>query len=110
MVKADIKEAYRHIPVHPENQQWESQFLLMGFWSPFRPKDIFNGSRRGSVDACTGGCLHYIHDYILVEHHESDALCSKETVVESSAFPWNTQNWKAIVLALPSRFTCDRCN
>ena len=45
MAKFDLKSAYRHIPVHPDDRtllgmQWKDQLFVATFWPTLRPNDI----------------------------------------------------------------------
>ena len=92
MVKADIKEAYRMVPVHPEDQyllgvQWR-KFIFIDKVLPFglrsAPK-IFSAL----ADAIQWilhskgiqNSLHYLDDFVLVTKDQSSATLQKELLV-----------------------------
>ena len=94
LVKADIKEAYRMVPVHPEDQhllgvEWEG-VIFMDKTLPFglrsAPK-IFSAV----ADAAqwilkkegVNSSLHYLDDYIFVASDQSSAMAQKCTLINT---------------------------
>jgi len=91
LVKADIKEAYRMVPVHPEDQhqKWEG-VIFMDKTLPFglrsAPK-IFSvvADAAQSIlkkEGVNSG-LHYLDDYIFVASDQSSAMAQKCTLINT---------------------------
>jgi len=94
LVKADVKEAYRMVPVHPEDQyllgvQWESSVYVdkvLPFGLSSAPK-IFSALADALQwilhnNGVTKG-LHYLDNYILVAKDHQSALSQKVTIIST---------------------------
>lgn len=96
LVKADIQEAYRMIPVHPEDQpllgiRWDGRtyvdrVLPFGLWSA--PKIFTAVADALQWILLERGCtpsLHYLDDYILVAESRPEAESQKQILVSTWA-------------------------
>ena len=108
LVKADIKEVYRMIPVHPHDQhllgvRWNDSYYvdrMLPFGLLSAPK-IFSVvadalqwmlSQRG-----ISNLLHYLDDFIFVAASMDQAMSQKSIVVDGFSIwesPWSPLNWK----------------
>ena len=107
LVKADIKEAYRMLPIHPEDQallgvQWEG-IIYTGRALPFglrsAPKIFAVANALQWIVRKKGvqNLLHYPDEFIFVSDSLEEASINKQIMVDASitwVSHWNNQNWK----------------
>ena len=94
LVKADIKEAYRMLPIHPEDQgllgiKWEGEFYTdkaLPFGLRSAPK-IFTAVADALqwILANKGikNLLHYLDDFIFVSKSKEDAMANKQILLHT---------------------------